>query len=163
GRSGPAALHAGVREARRALAGRRVAVDQAAVAGRRARIPAGETKHGRIEGSGKERARAADPPRARCRELPARLAPAGPEAAAGEPAASAAATGARLTRTRLVDRDRPAAELRVVQRAGRLLRLVVRAHLHEPEPARAARGHVTDHLRALDRPILAEQGGQLLL
>src|SRR6185295_5527329 len=93
-----------------------------------------------------------------CQELPARFRTAARVAAAIAVSAAAAesARSFRL-RTRLVDRQAAAAQLIVVQLGNGLLRLFVRAHLHEREPARPARGHVAHHLHRFDGAGAGEQ------
>src|SRR3954469_4924737 len=82
------------------------------------------------------------------RRLPARFAVAAARAAAIAAVAAAAAESARALRlgARFVDGQPAAAQLVVVQLGDRLLRLVVRAHLHERETARAPGRHVAHHL-----------------
>src|SRR5262249_59664199 len=99
--------------------------------------------------------------------LPARLPTAAPAAAAPlvtAPAAAAAATVATTAvspaaetaralraRTCLVDREVAPAERIVVKLLDRLLCVLVRPHLAEPESARPPRGHIAHHLHCVDR------------
>src|SRR5262245_35369896 len=110
------------------------------------------------------------PVRSIAKALPARLAPAAPAAATAlvaVPAAAAAAVAAAPAeaarslgaRTRLVDRQIAAAERIVVKLVDRLLRVFVRRHLDEREPARAAGGHIAHHLDRVDG---AGRGEELL-
>src|SRR5439155_26488450 len=80
---------------------------------------------------------------------PARLGPAATRIAAIKPAAATAASE-RWLRTRFVDCEAAPAELKRVQLRDRLLRLFVRRHFDEREPARASCGHIAHHLDRLD-------------
>src|SRR5262249_6828066 len=65
--------------------------------------------------------------------------------------------------TRLVDHERPAFHLLLVELADRLLRFVVGAHLHEREAASPAGRHVAHHANTLDLAGAAEHFGELIL
>src|SRR5262249_30875436 len=69
-------------------------------------------------------------------------------------AESAAALGFR---PRFVDGETAPADLRPVDLADRLLRIVVSAHLHEAEPSRAARRLVAHHRDGFDRSDCGEE------
>src|SRR5262249_4825149 len=91
------------------------------------------------------------------------LVPAAPAAVATtEPAAGAGALGARtlLARAGLVHRQRPAGELRAVERCDRLVRPVV--HLDEREPAAAPGFAIGDDLRAQHGAVLGERRDQVV-
>src|SRR5687767_9676475 len=77
------------------------------------------------------------------------------------PAATAAESALGL-RPRFVDHQRPAVELVFVQLTDRSLRLFVRTHLDEREPACAAGRHISHHADAVDLASLAEQLGKLI-
>src|SRR5690606_11487863 len=68
---------------------------------------------------------------------------------------------ALFARPGFVDRQRPAAMLRAVQRRNRGFRLLIISHFHKPEPLAAAGIAIRDHFRAVDRPVLREQSLQL--
>jgi hypothetical protein len=99
-------------------------------------------------------------------EIPAAL-PSEPLANGLAPAASESstpsATGTWLLRTRFVHRQRPAAELRAVQRGNRRLRFRIGGHFHEPESTGLTRELVRDNPRRRDGPVRSEQIAQLLL
>src|SRR5438094_257963 len=67
-------------------------------------------------------------------------------AAPAAPATEAAAARSLGARARFVHREVPAAELMVVELVDRRLGLLVRRHLDEREPTRAAGRHVAHHL-----------------
>src|SRR5262249_46403210 len=83
-------------------------------------------------------------------------------ASAAATAATATTTATVLTRTSLVDRQRTSSEGRVVEAIDRSLRFLVVVHDDEPEPARAARFSVRDHLRLGHRAVLSEQSQQVV-
>src|SRR5690242_9511837 len=91
--------------------------------------------------------------------LPARLAPTTAGVVAAEVAAAAAteAAASLRLRLRLVDDERPAVHLVLVKFVDGLLRVFIRGHFDEREPARAARRHVTHDADAFDGAGLAEQ------
>jgi hypothetical protein len=85
-----------------------------------------------------------------------------PTSATATAAATAAKSAFRLG-PGLVDNERTPFHLLLVELADGLRGLVVRAHLHEGEPARAACSHVPHHAYAVDLPRPAEQLGELIL
>ena len=76
---------------------------------------------------------------------------------AAAPSVAESAAAALGLGTRLVDGEIAPAHRVVVQLVDRLLGFVVRAHLDEREPARAARGHVAHHVHRFDRARALEQ------
>ena len=83
-------------------------------------------------------------------------------ASAATAAAESAPAPARL-RPRLIHGEVTPAELLVVQRADRFLRVVVGRHVDEGESARPSRRHVAHDVDGLDRARAAEQVLQILL
>src|SRR5687768_11966469 len=75
---------------------------------------------------------------------------------------AAAPAAAFLAWTGFVDGQGPAAERRTVQRVDRRLRFAIVVHLDEAEAARAAGLAIRDDLRAGHRPMLLEQGQQVV-
>src|SRR6266545_1672875 len=84
-------------------------------------------------------------------------------AAAVATAATVCASAARGLRARLVDGEAAAAELMLVEHRDRLLRILVGRHFDEREAARAARGHITHHVDAVDRARGREERAEVLV